>query len=239
MGADRRNGSGAYAPGSGTQYFVGRFDGVRFENVDPAGSAFWLDYGRDFYAAQSFAGQLQAPLLLGWMSNRTYAKATPTRAFRGSLSLPRWLRLVNTPAGLRVAGQVPSGVAAQFDRYELVDGLLTPNSGTYLVEGTVSIAPGEGRSISLFGEPAPQMIFERSASGSLSLVVRREPREGMNEFAHRYEVPLTETEDLDIELYVDNGSVEMVLENGLVWVTNLYFPSQPSGMVMVRSELGK
>lgn len=49
-------GSGGYAAGSGTQYFVGRFDGSAFVNDNRPGTTLWLDYGRDFYAAQTFFG---------------------------------------------------------------------------------------------------------------------------------------------------------------------------------------
>jgi fructan beta-fructosidase len=44
--------SGAPAGGSGTQYFVGEFDGTQFV-CGPGGSgeaAVWLDHGSDFYA---------------------------------------------------------------------------------------------------------------------------------------------------------------------------------------------
>jgi sucrose-6-phosphate hydrolase SacC (GH32 family) len=57
---------GAVAGGSGTQYFVGAFDGRTFTTDDAGagrdagpdrdGDADWLDFGRDYYAAVSFSG---------------------------------------------------------------------------------------------------------------------------------------------------------------------------------------
>ena len=63
-------GSGGYAAGSETQYFVGRFDGSAFVNDNRPGTTLWLDYGRDFYAAQTFFDRRgAAPIVLGWASN--------------------------------------------------------------------------------------------------------------------------------------------------------------------------
>ncbi|HXE80327.1 MAG TPA: glycoside hydrolase family 32 protein, partial [Vicinamibacterales bacterium] len=42
--------------GSGAQYFVGTFDGGRFMSEDPPDRIRWVDFGRDFYASQSYAG---------------------------------------------------------------------------------------------------------------------------------------------------------------------------------------
>lgn len=41
--------------GSGEQYFVGEFDGETFTNSNPAETVLWADYGKDFYAAQSWS----------------------------------------------------------------------------------------------------------------------------------------------------------------------------------------
>jgi fructan beta-fructosidase len=49
---------GGPAGGSGTQHFVGEFDGARFVCA-PAGSgeaAVWLDHGSDFYAGVTWSG---------------------------------------------------------------------------------------------------------------------------------------------------------------------------------------
>jgi fructan beta-fructosidase len=48
---------GGPAGGSGTQYFVGDFDGRRFTlgSSHPAEGALWVDYGSDFYAAVTWS----------------------------------------------------------------------------------------------------------------------------------------------------------------------------------------
>jgi sucrose-6-phosphate hydrolase SacC (GH32 family) len=103
---------GGPAGGSAGQYFVGRFDGVRFvpdggaaaPTTDPAG-ALWLDHGKDFYAAVTWSDVPPADgrrVLLGWMSNWQYANEVPTAPWRGAMSAPRALALTRTPAGVRL-----------------------------------------------------------------------------------------------------------------------------------------
>ncbi|MCX2741745.1 glycoside hydrolase family 32 protein [Pontibacter anaerobius] len=113
---------GAPNGGSGTQYFVGNFDGKRFE-MDPQFAAslqrkplvastvngqegIWLDYGRDNYAGVTWANVPERDgrrLFLGWMSNWDYANVVPTEKWRSAMTIARTLELENTPAGLRVA----------------------------------------------------------------------------------------------------------------------------------------
>ncbi|NQX27345.1 glycoside hydrolase family 32 protein [Microbacteriaceae bacterium VKM Ac-2854] len=92
---------GGPAGGSGQQYFVGDFDGVRFQ----ADSWGWLDHGRDFYAGVTFDS---APggerIMLAWMSNWDYAAEVPTAPWRGSMTLPRRLSLHGGVVRQRVAG---------------------------------------------------------------------------------------------------------------------------------------
>jgi fructan beta-fructosidase len=105
---------GGIAGGSAGQYFVGRFDGTRFvadadggatpPAADPAG-ALWLDHGKDFYAAVTYADVPKPDgrrVLLGWMNNWQYADAIPTAPWRGAMSVPRALALTRTPAGVRL-----------------------------------------------------------------------------------------------------------------------------------------
>ena len=93
-------GDGAPAGGSGTQYFVGSFDGESFISENPRETTLWVDYGADFYAAQSWS---DAPderrVLLAWMSNWVYARQIPTSTWRGAMTIPREVGLTKTPAG--------------------------------------------------------------------------------------------------------------------------------------------
>lgn len=102
---------GAPNGGSGTQYFVGDFDGTNFR-LDPtfapdvkAEQGVWLDYGRDNYAGVTWSDVPQIDgrrLFMGWMSNWDYAQTVPTAPWRSAMTLPRTLTLHQTSKGFRV-----------------------------------------------------------------------------------------------------------------------------------------
>ncbi len=94
--------------GSGCQDFVGEFDGAKFVNDNPPETELWLDWGRDFYAAQSYADVPEHDgrrIVIGWISNWMYARDTPTSPWRGAQSVPRELRLKRYREGLRLTQQ--------------------------------------------------------------------------------------------------------------------------------------
>ncbi len=97
--------------GSGTQYFVGDFDGRTF-TLDPSfgrslqrdGPA-WLDWGRDNYAGVTWSDvppEDGRRLYIGWMSNWDYAQQVPTHPWRSAMTLPRDLQLLKTADGFRL-----------------------------------------------------------------------------------------------------------------------------------------
>lgn len=85
--------------GSGTQYFIGSFNGTTFtpdrDNVYPGNeSANWMDYGPDYYAAASYNGlQQDDRVQIGWMSNWQYGDKIPTKPWHGAMASPRQLSL--------------------------------------------------------------------------------------------------------------------------------------------------
>ena len=85
-------GDGSIAGGSGGEYFVGHFDGVRFSTIQHSQ---WVDYGRDFYAPisfENFPASDRRRVWLGWFNNWESC-LVPTEPWRGSMSIPRELSL--------------------------------------------------------------------------------------------------------------------------------------------------
>ena len=93
---------GGYNGGSGTQYFVGDFDGKNFEPVAGMEALeekhpFWIDFGRDNYAGVTWSNipdEDGRHLFLGWMSNWLYAEKVPTETWRSSMTVARELKLI-------------------------------------------------------------------------------------------------------------------------------------------------
>ncbi|HEY8578221.1 MAG TPA: glycoside hydrolase family 32 protein [Devosia sp.] len=211
---------GGYAHGSGTQYFVGDFDGTRFSNRNDAALELWLDYGRDYYAAQTFfeRGGTESPVALAWASNWAYARQTPTHEFRGSMSLPRELSLVETRKGLRVAARVPRFVREALTKDE--------RPGLSIHDFVESLDEGEELTITLFGEEEPHFVVCRDSSEKGTIRTRRGSVAGMDHFAHDYSVEFEWPQGgaLRGSLFLDRGLAELCLNDGLIWVTNLHFP---------------
>lgn len=92
---------GGYQVGSGTQYFIGQWNGKEFVADDL--HTRWLDYGRDNYAGVTFSNAPEGKkIFLGWMSNWHYAGKVPTNPWRSAMTLPRELslqgdRIIQTP----------------------------------------------------------------------------------------------------------------------------------------------
>ncbi|MFS8146216.1 glycoside hydrolase family 32 protein [Rhizobium sp. BR 249] len=224
-------GDEAYAPGSGTMYFIGQFDGKTFTNSNPRETELWLDYGRDYYAAQSFFGaHKDAPLALAWSNNWKYSQQTPMEEFSGLMSLPRHLRLVETPDGLRLGSFVPDAVSGAFPTIDLSSGQAQPPSGTYRLEKTVSLAPGSQVALSLFSADRPQFTFLRDENGRTRIRQVRDAYGDMNEFAHDYDIEAGDLGTFTLEVFVDNGLVELNLDK-IIWTTNVYYPDTPGGAV--------
>lgn len=223
-------GGGAYAGGSGTQYFIGAFDGRTFSNANLPSTILWLDHGRDCYAAQTFFdAEAGRPLALAWASNWLYARATPTTAFRGVMTLPREIRLVGDAARLRLAMHVPTTVHRRFACYR-------PDiaNGTYRWEALVRLEPGEEQAIALFGEAAPHLTLIRDTHAHGRIRSSRDATHAIPDFAHDYEVEIDWPEGgLDLTLYVDQGVVELCADRGRVWITNLFYPEEPAGALSV------
>lgn len=111
---------GGIAGGSGTQYVVGRFDGVTFTPDVPRGEAGggeldtldWLDHGRDCYAGVTFHGLPDDErTLIAWMSNWDYARDLSDGAWKGAMTTPRRLALTRQDGRPQVTAQpiLPSG----------------------------------------------------------------------------------------------------------------------------------
>ena len=83
---------GAPNGGSGTQYFIGDWNGTAFTS-DQEGAK-WLDWGTDNYAGVTYNNVPNGErIFIGWMSNWAYARDTPTEIWRSAMTVPRKLAL--------------------------------------------------------------------------------------------------------------------------------------------------
>ena len=99
-----------------TRCFVGDFDGTSFRPTQTRD--LWLDYGRDNYAGATFSGLADNDRIrLGWMNCWEYANLLPTQLWRGSMTFPRRLSLVED-GGYFYPVSVPVAIPAGYVKRE-------------------------------------------------------------------------------------------------------------------------
>ena len=85
------------------QYLVGEFDGRTFVVTENESTPLLVDEGCDFYAGTVF-NNVDETILMAWLGNSEKMMSIPTdnEGFRGVLSFPRKLSLVETEDGYRL-----------------------------------------------------------------------------------------------------------------------------------------
>lgn len=230
--------AGAPGGGSGTQYFPGEFDGYLFQPDGQDTDVHWFDHGRDCYAAQSFAGRdTLAPRVIAWFSNWQYANHTPTSGFRGSFTLPRDLYLTDTPAGYKLKQCIPDTVR---DAFLLLENDGIPPVAVFRISRRVLLEPAQCIEIHLFGDTTPQFIIERSSNGHHWLLhLYRDAVLGNGKTLTSFnsasiiELSVPTDENLELELFVDHGLIELFIGGGLDVATMCFYPENPAGKVSV------
>jgi len=191
--------------GSATQYFVGRFDGERFEPEHT--DIRWLDHGPDHYAGVTWHGVQGRVLLTGWMSNWLYAHGLPTAPWRGAMTLPRELRLVDA-GGRALLAQQP---AREAERHVL---RLQREPGFEL-----KLANPAGDEVLIGHDTASNRFYiDRSSSGETGFHAG---------FAARHHAPRLTTGPIEMQLVIDACSIELFADGGLSTLTSLVFPREP------------
>jgi fructan beta-fructosidase len=252
---------GGPAGGSGTQYFVGEFDGTRF-TCDPDHSgeeAVWLDHGSDFYAGVTWSNIPESDgrrILLAWMSNWAYTLDVPTSPWRSAMTIPRSLTLRRTSAGLRLAQKpveelevlreepalVFSGgsfavadlwLYQQRDLNELLDVELTFSEVFPTAPFVINIHSGRAEVTAIAIDPRKgQLAVDRTYSGL---------RGFHPAFAAscRHVAPLRIANGhLKIRLLLDTSSLEVFAQDGESVLTDLIFPSAGKRSIGLSSEGG-
>ncbi len=82
--------------GSGTQYFIGDFDGNSFVPRYSTSKPRWLDFGKDNYAGVTFNNQPDGKrIFIGWLANWEDTKNHPDTSWTNQMTIPRELGLMN------------------------------------------------------------------------------------------------------------------------------------------------
>jgi len=250
--------------GSGTQYFVGDFDGETFE-LDPSFAdtlseqpAVWLDWGRDNYAGVTWSdvpAEDGRRIFIGWMSNWDYAQKVPTHPWRSAMTIPRTLTLHRTEAGYRVYS-APVRELSALD----AESVALPKStidGTLDLTQRIDFPVSRSRAVLEFQLEGAEshrisVVLSNSKGEEYRVGFDREnnsffsDRRGAGDhsfsdaFANRVHIAPRETdgEVLRLDLYFDVASVELFADGGATVMTDTFFPTVPFDRIAIESEEG-
>ena len=232
----------APAGGSGTQYFVGSFDGQTFTSDNPKETTLWADYGADFYAAQ---GWNNAPngrsVWIAWLNNWRYANNIPTSTWRGAMTLPRELSLQTTPEGIRLVQTPIAELEAlrgeswtwRDERGTAVSPQLTNITGSLfeiIAEFPVAASMEADRfGLRLRTGPDEQTTIGYATKEQMVFIDRTQS--GPNAFSPAFPgVHIAPMPPIDgvirLHIFIDQSSIELFGNNGLVTLTDQIFPKE-------------
>ncbi len=250
---------GGYNGGSGTQYFVGDFDGKKFI-VDPAMENleekhnFWIDYGKDNYAGVTWSNIPESDgrkLFIGWMSNWLYAQEVPTEKWRSAMTLARELKLQKRDNIYRIYSlpveELNKYRTGKFERNELSASKLheiTAESNIDLSQAEIKfeipqlssgkyefyLSNTEGDTLTFgYNHPEKQFYIDRKKSGLVDF---------SEEFSNTVSTaPRTaESPNLKVWMVLDRTSIELFYDNGETVMTEIFFPQKPYTSFSANSE---
>ena len=242
---------GAPAGGTGVRYMVGAFDGKQFTDETSPQTKLWADYGKDFYATNSFndmpAGDGRR-IWMGWISNWLYAKDEPTVLWRGAQSIPRTLTLRRTPAGI-ILVQSPvrelqslRGQPFQINDASIQDaGRKITQAGvsgeTYEIEAEFEtqqadeigfrLRKGDNAWTRVGVLPTTNTLFvDRTHSGDVSF---------SKDFPGRYSTSLQSATRIKLHIFVDRSSIEVFANDGEKVMTDRIYPPPGSNGIELYS----
>ena len=225
--------------GTGAQCFIGDFDGTRFICDTTDEQILRLDYGSDFYAAQTWSDETDdRRIWIAWLNNWHYANFIPTSPWRGLFSIPRELHLREYPEGFRLIQRpieelkelrqslyhaTDSNVAfvnSQFAKFKMdisaeiqVEFTLGTTS-----EFEIKMCTGDAeKTVIGYDAQAQEIFLDRGHSGDSAF---------SDKFAGVHRAPLVSEEGkISLHIFVDTCSIEVFANNGLIVLSDLIFPS--------------
>ncbi|HVE60894.1 MAG TPA: glycoside hydrolase family 32 protein [Chitinophagaceae bacterium] len=235
---------GAPNGGSGTQYFVGQFNGKEFTPYQTKTK--WIDYGTDNYAGITWSNTGNRKIFLGWMSNWQYATKVPTDKWRSAMTVPRDLALrmigeeymlVSHPiTELNSIKQKPVVLknieATNYNLTKKTGKLSGPAvltiKGQKLAAFTITLSNDIGEQLIIgYDQTSNQYFIDRTKAGK---------SEFENGFAKKHIAPRYSTkENIDLTLIIDNASVELFADEGLLSMTEIFFPNKLYSDINIQS----
>lgn len=248
---------GAPNGGSGTQYFIGDFDGNQFTTEQR--EIKWIDWGTDNYAGvtynvlpEGFYGDTytndpkQDRIFIGWMSNWSYARDTPTEVWRSAMTLPRKLTLKKADHGYDLFNYPIADLDTIIDTATSSDVVVSPGKGKdfkfdHLNQAEVKFTMTESdlsfsfqndlkeTLLLTFDTEKGHLSLDRSASGEVDF------QEDFGKAIQKMPIPDLPEGEFEVRILLDASSIEVFLNKGQYVMTAQLFPRQNYNMLHVQN----
>ena len=247
--------------GSGTQYFVGDFDGKTF-TLDSAFAervtkekAVWLDYGKDNYAGVTWGN---APvkdgrrLMIGWMSNWEYAEVVPTNGWRSSTTIPRELKLVKEGNAYSLVTTPAEALKNYIEKTESQKKVTVKGTTVLSPKGTTDFTRADiSFSLKNLKQEVYTFTFTNDAGETLSfgidnkkrsLFIDRSKSSSASNFHKFTATPsvaaLGESQKSGtFHILMDKTSIELFYNDGKTVMTEIFFTSRPFNTLSAQSTI--
>jgi fructan beta-fructosidase len=241
--------------GSGVRYLVGKFDGANFTSEVPDAPVLWADWGKDFYATNTWK-DIPAPdgrhIWIAWFSNWQYANTEPTVLWRGAQTIPRTLMLRRYADGLRLVQRpVREMESLRREKVRIVNASVSEASQKIRDAGTkgevyefeAELQPGQAGEIGFrlrkskdaetvlgFDAAHSEVYVDRTRSGEVSF---------SKDFPGRYSAQVAQNASVKLRVFVDRSSVEVFVNDGeRVFSDRIYPPPGSDGIELFAKKAG-
>jgi len=226
---------GAPNGGSGTQYFIGDFDGQTFTSDQKENR--WVDWGTDNYAGVTYNNTPNGDrVFIGWMSNWLYAAKTPTEKWRSAMTLPRKLSMKKIAGDYCLFNYPVQGINANVS--EKTDKTMVVAAETNQLITSDNFNQSEIRFTT--SSKDFQLKFSNGNRNELLLTMMGEDRtffldrtnSGIVDFQEDFgkgiqQMPIPDLPDgeYEVRVFIDRSSVEVFINNGQYVMTSQIFPN--------------
>ena len=237
--------------GSGTQYFIGDFDGNKFTlDVDfntqlQTQKAAWLDFGRDNYAGVTWSNipkEDGRKLFIGWMSNWEYARDVPTETWRSAMTVSRELKLKKMGDKYVLVSNPITELYKFVSKTIIKDTLVVDKQKTIISINEVDLSRlSVELEINNLTENKYTFLFHNKFGDSLSFgldnieknyFVNRQ-KSGKVDFSDKFANIISEAKKISpsntlrVRALIDKTSIEVFYNEGETIMTEIFFPNEP------------
>jgi len=206
-------------------YFTGQFDGTTF-TADERDYPLWLDYGMDCYAGVTWSNTPGRHVMIGWMNNWNYAGDVPCSPWRSAFTLPRELSLTEYDGQTLLCSTVAKEIEQTAGQWQTAGDTFEAGDAYQL---RLTIALDQASTVTLANNAGETFSFDISPSAR-TLTAHRSATTGKTSFNGTFSIPSmnaplsVEGNEVTLDIFVDQSSVELFTQQGTMAMTNLVFP---------------